>query len=151
MLRAKVSVIRRLAWCGMNASRSSIVSPACSTAARATSAIANGAHRKTEVPPHLHERPVLGALVLAAVGLGDDVGLRRHRRRVARRLTCASAWRSRPDDASRWGMATLALVRTSRHEFAVSRLNRDRMLIDLHPDYQREGGVWSLAKKGSCD
>ncbi|MCL8251353.1 DUF262 domain-containing protein [Aeromicrobium fastidiosum] len=38
-------------------------------------------------------------------------------------------------------------MRTSRQEFAVSRFNRDRKLINLDPEYQREGGVWSLAKK----
>ncbi|MEW1952304.1 DUF262 domain-containing protein [Terrabacter sp. NPDC080008] len=38
-------------------------------------------------------------------------------------------------------------MKTNRAEFAVSRFNRDRKLINLNPEYQREGGVWSLAKK----
>ncbi|WP_165356997.1 GmrSD restriction endonuclease domain-containing protein [Nocardioides zhouii] len=35
----------------------------------------------------------------------------------------------------------------TRVDFHVSRLNRERKVIDLNPEYQREGGVWSKAKQ----
>ncbi len=50
MLRVRVWVMRRFAWCGMKASRSSTETPAASSASCATSAIAKGAQRKTAVP-----------------------------------------------------------------------------------------------------
>ena len=41
----------------------------------------------------------------------------------------------------------LASVKCLSQRFAVSLLARDRRLIDLSPDYQRESGVWSTAKQ----
>lgn len=38
-------------------------------------------------------------------------------------------------------------MRCTREQFHVSRLNRERRVINLDPSYQREGGVWSLSKQ----
>jgi hypothetical protein len=38
-------------------------------------------------------------------------------------------------------------MRCTREQFHVSRLNRERRVINLDPSDQREGGVWSLSKQ----